>query len=490
MAGYADISDNFTVDPTSDQPAYKQLCDAIRNAILDLSLRSGQKLPASRLLAKDLGISRNTVISAYETLISEGYLQTSRGSGTFVADMPQSAVRIRDTRQMTELPELSRRGKVMGGQPLHGSRSQYVAFYPGYPDLRHFPFAIWSRLLKANTKHASRDLVGYSMIGGHPRLKAAIAEYLGPARGIHCSAEQVIIVSGTQAALDLVARMLLDVGDHFWIEEPGYEGAHSAFVSAGGIAVPLPVDSKGWHFSSDAVPPRAIFVTPSCQWPTSAVMTLEERLKLLELAARHDCWIIEDDYDAEYRFSGRSIPAMRGLDRSGRVIYLGTFAKTIFPSLRIGFIIVPEALVESFTHAVNSTGQHPPQLMQLTLADFLERGNLSAHLRRMRSLYRGRKEHFAEQVETQLSDWIELQPSTGGIQMVAFLRNDILDTKLKAVAMKRNVQFRRLSPLYRHSMPSQGMIFGYAASDEAECRTAVRALQATFREMEGEASAI
>jgi len=486
MGRHSDVPlDLLAVDPGSGQPAYKQLCDAIRAAILERKLRAGLRLPASRLLAKDLGISRNTVISAYETLLSEGYLETRQGSGTFVANLPQSAMRIRDTQQQTTLPSLSRRGMVMASQPIHHSRSAHVAFYPGYPDLRHFPFAIWSRLLNANMKHASRDLIGYSMTGGHPRLKAAIAGYLGASRGMNCAPEQIIIVSGTQAALDLVARMLLDVGDHFWIEEPGYEGAHSAFVCAGGVPIPLEVDGKRWHIRDDAIPPRVMFVTPSCQWPTGAVMTVEERLTLLELAARHDCWIIEDDYDAEYRFRGRPIPAMHGLDRSGRVIYLGTFAKTIFPSLRIGFIVVPEPLIEGFTHAVNITGQYPPQLMQLTLADFLEQGSLSAHLRRTRGLYRARKQYFAEQVEEHLSDWLALQPSDAGIQMVAHLRKEMDDAELKAVAMQRNVQFRRLSPLYRHTRPRQGMICGYAASDEAECRTAIRALQSAFAQMDG-----
>ncbi|MEO1103344.1 MAG: PLP-dependent aminotransferase family protein [Pseudomonadota bacterium] len=488
MARHTDVPlDILAVDPSSPLPAYRQLCDAIRSAILERKLRSGLRLPASRLVAKDLSISRNTVISAYETLISEGYLETRRGSGTFVASLPESAMHIRNSQTVSTHPGLSRRGMVMGKQPLHMSQSPQVAFYPGYPDLRQFPFAVWSRLVKANVKHASRDLIGYSMIGGHPRLKSAIAHYLGAARGIECSPEQVIIVTGTQAALDLVARMLLDPGDHVWIEEPGYEGAHGAFVGAGGVPVPLKVDGGGWQFPRDAMPPRAIFVTPSCQWPTGAVMTLEERLTLLKIAAAQDCWIVEDDYDAEYRFRGRSIPAMQGLDRSGRVIYLGTFAKTIFPSLRIGFIVVPEKLVASFTHAVNITGQHPPQLMQLTLADFLEQGSLSAHLRRTRSLYRARKEYFIEQVEAHLSPWLTLAPSDAGIQMVARFRGAFDDGDVKAAAMLRHVQFRRLSRLYRHSTPHQGMICGYAASDEAECRTAVRALQNTLHQLDSSA---
>lgn len=483
MARRSDVPiDILAVDPALDLPAYKQLGSAMREAILDGKLRSGQRLPASRVLAKDLTISRNTVISAYETLLSEGYLETRHGSGTFVANLPQSAIKIRESQHKTQLPSLSRRGRVMGSQPQRGSSSPHTTFHPGYPDLRQFPFSIWSRLMKANMKHASQELIGYSMIGGHPRLKSAIAGYLAAARGMKCSAEQIIVVSGTQAALDLVGRMMLDVGDHFWIEEPGYDGAYSAFVSAGGRPVPLEVDRQGWHFRQDAAAPRVIFVTPSCQWPTNAVMSIDERLTLLELAARHDSWIIEDDYDAEYRFRGRPIPAMHGLDRSGRVIYLGTFAKTIFPSLRVGFIVVPEPLIDAFTRAVNITGQYPSQLMQITLADFIEQGSLSAHLRQMRSLYAQRQRYFKQQVEASLLPWLDVQPSNAGIQLVAHLHNGIDDGDVLEAALQRNVQFTRLSSLYRHSAPKQGLICGYAASDEAQTRTGIRALKLALQQ--------
>ena len=457
--------DMIVIDPASTVPAYRQLYGALREAILNGRLPTATRLPASRVLAADLKVSRNTVISAYETLLAEGYLDSRHGAGTFVADLPESARRIRETTNNAALPDLSERGRLMASQLLHGPRRNQIAFHPGYPDLRQFPFAAWSRLIAANLKHADTDLIGYTMIDGHPTLRAAIAEYLAVARGVKCDPGQIIIVSGTQAALDLIGRLLLDPGDHFWMEEPGYLGASAAFSSAGGRPVPMPVSRDGWRFPADGPPPRLVFITPSCQWPFGAVMQLEDRLKLLELAARHDSWIVEDDYDSEYRFRGRPIPALHGLDTSGRVIYVGTFAKTIFPSLRIGFIVVPTALARGFTHAVNTTGQYPPQLLQKTLADFIADGGFANHLRRMRNLYAQRKRAFADLSRELLSDWLDIEPADAGIQMVATLKDGLDDTRLLDATSRRGIGFTPLSALYRQSPPRHGAIFaGYNGS--------------------------
>ncbi len=475
----------ITLDPSSDVPVYRQLYQTLREAILDGRFKAGMRLPASRVLASDLKIGRNTVISTYETLLSEGFLEARHGSGTFVANLPQSAMRIRDETRFTSLPALSRRGLLMAAQPQYGTEFGPTAFHPGYPDLRHFPYAIWSRLIRANLKRANTDFGGYSMIGGHPSLKESIADYLAVSRGVTCDPDQIIIVSGTQSALDLIGRLTLDPGDHFWIEEPGYQGAYGALLSAGGQPVPIPVDARGWTFDPDAVLPRLIFVTPSCQWPTGAVMQMDDRLNLLELAARNDSWIIEDDYDSEYRFRGRPIPALHGLDRSGRVIYVGTFAKTIFPSLRIGFVVVPKSLAGAFTRAINLTGQYPSQLLQMTLADFIKEGAFATHLRRMRGLYAKRHRYFAAQCRQILSPWLDLQPSDAGIQMVATLKEDLDDNAVQEAALKRSVRFTPLSTLYRHAVPKQGMIFGYAASDGAQTRQGLRQLRAALTEVGG-----
>lgn len=468
------------VDRNASEPAYRQLYQNLRAAILDGRLTAGMRMPASRMLAGDLKISRNTVIATYDMLLSEGFIEARRGSGTFVASLPESARRVREQASESKLPSLSERGKLMAAQPQFGAKFGQIAFHPGYPDLRQFPFPIWTRLMAANAKRASTDLVGYSMIDGHPELKQVIAEYLAVSRGVQCEPSQIIIVSGTQAALDLIGRMLLDPGDPFWIEEPGYQGAYGAFLGAGGKPVPVSVTNNGWHFT-DGPSPRLIFVTPSCQWPLNRVMQMDNRLKLLEIAAQRNSWIIEDDYDSEYRFRGPPVPALHGLDRSGRVIYVGTFAKTIFPALRIGFIVVPKSLSEKFTKAVNMTGQYPSLLLQLTLADFIRNGAFATHLRRMRNLYSKRKRYFADECRQMLGDWLDLPRSDGGLQMVATLKIDADDKDLLDAALKRSVRFMPLSTLYHHTPPRQGMVLGYAASDEAQIRHGLRQLEAVLQ---------
>ncbi|MEO1093160.1 MAG: PLP-dependent aminotransferase family protein [Pseudomonadota bacterium] len=462
-------------------PAYRQLYEKLRAAILDGRLRGGVRIPSSRVLAMDLQISRNTVISTYDTLLSEGFLESRRGSGTFVADLPRSAERARRQAGGSKLPSLSARGRLMADQPQFGANHGQITFHPGYPDLRHFPFPVWSRLMTANVRRANQELIGYSMIDGHPELKQAIVEYLAVSRGVQCEPAQIIVVSGTQAALDLTARLLLDPGDHFWIEEPGYQGAYGAFLGAGGRPVPIPIRSDGWAFPSGPAP-RLVFVTPSCQWPLTGVMQMDDRLRLLQLASEHDCWIIEDDYDSEYRFRGHAIPAMRGVDGSGRVIYIGTFAKTMFPALRIGFMVVPRALAADFTRAVNMTGQYPSLLLQLTLADFIRTGAFAAHLRRMRSLYAKRKRYFADECRRMLAPWIDLPRSEAGLQMIATLKFECDDQQLLDAALRRSVRFIPLSTLYRHTPPRQGMILGYAASDEAQIRHGLRQLRAVLQD--------
>ncbi|MCG8509357.1 MAG: PLP-dependent aminotransferase family protein [Rhodospirillales bacterium] len=476
--------DIVSIDRSSGVPVYRQLYQTLREAILDGRLKTGTRLPASRVLAGDLGISRNTVISTYQTLLSEGFLEARHGSGTFIANLPQSAMRIREQTHLTPLPALSRRGRLMATQPQEGASFGQIAFHPGYPDIRQFPFSIWSRLSSGNLKRNNTEFAGYSMIDGHPRLKSAIAEYLAVSRGVKCDPSQIIVVGGTQAALDLIGRVLLDPGDHFWIEEPGYQGAYGAFLSAGGHPVPVPVSRRGWTFDENAVSPRLIFVTPSCQWPFGAVMQMEDRLRLLELAAARDSWIVEDDYDSEYRFRGRPIPALHGLDNSGRVIYVGTFAKTIFPSLRIGFIVVPKSMAEGFTRALNITGQYPSPILQMTLADFIAQGAFATHLRRMRGLYAKRQRYFAELCRELLSDWLEIQPSDAGIQMVSLLKPGLDDRQVLEAALRRSVRFMPLSSLYHHAEPRQGLVFGYAASDEHQIRKGLRQLRSALIEVE------
>lgn len=480
------LMDMLVLDRLSAEPLHRQLYDFLRRHILEGRLTTGTRLPATRALANDLAISRNTVLAAYDALLAEGYLESRTGSGTSVAKLPQDAMRTRTQPGTLKLPPLSKRGLRITTQPRDRMTPGRIAFHPGYPEIETFPFATWSRLLSAHARYPKEDLFGYYHAGGHPRLKSAIADYLAVSRGVVCTPEQVIVMTGAQAGLDLIGRLLMDEGDFFWIEEPGYLGASNAFSSAGGRSVPLAVGPNGWTFDTAGRPgPRLIFVTPSCQWPLGLVMQMEERLKLLQIAERLEAWIIEDDYESEYRLRGRPIPAMQGLDRAGRVIYVGTFAKTMFPSLRIGFVVVPEKLIEGFEHAAAITGQYPPLHLQVALADFIREGFFAAHLRRMRRLYKKRQAAFIEACRDQLHPWLELDEIDAGMQLVGRFKCSLDDGDLHAAAHRRGADFSRLSVQYQHFAPEQGAMLGFAGVNEADAQTGVTRLREAFEDLVG-----
>jgi GntR family transcriptional regulator/MocR family aminotransferase len=276
----------------------------------------------------------------------------------------------------------------------------------------------------------------------------------------------------------------MDPGDHFWLEEPGYLGAYSAFVAAGGRPVPLPVGPDGWRLDEGGRPaPRLIFVTPSCQWPLTLVMPTDVRLGLLRLAEAHNAWIIEDDYDSEYRYRGHPIPAMQGFDDAGRVIYVGTLSKTMFPALRVGYLVVPRPLVECFKTAVKIGGQHPPLFVQLALADFISRGFLASHLRRMRRLYARRQRDFVAACRDRLDRWLTVKEADTGMQVLGRLRQPHTDAEVHAAALRHGVDFSRLSVQFWHSAPEQGMLLGYAGIPQDQAREGVERLRAAFEEL-------
>ncbi len=482
-------SDMLVLDRDASVPMHRQLYEKLRADILAGHLKADTRLPPTRLMAEDLGVSRNTVITTYDTLLAEGYLESRSGSGTWVATLPADAVTARNVVGRTDAPSLSTRGNRMANQPRDRTIPGHIAFHPGYPEIKGFPFSTWARLLKRHTRYSQEDLYGYHWVTGHPRLKASIAEYLQASRGVDCDAEQVIVVNGTQAALDILARVLVDEGDVCWMEEPGYIGAQNALLSAGARLEPLRVGSAGWMLDDETLsPPRLIFVTPSCQWPLGCVMRMEDRLRLLQVAETHDAWIVEDDYDSEYRFRGRPIPAMQGLDKSGRVIYMGTFAKTLFPSLRIGFIVVPPHLSEGFKRVASNTGHYPSLLLQAALADFISEGYFATHLRRMRRLYSERQKVFVGLCQRHLGDWLSIEENDAGMQLVGRFLYDIEDETLWKAAQKQGVNFSPLSRLFFKNPPDQGAILGYAGIDLKAMREGIACLRASFIEIEANRS--
>lgn len=484
MTGPISPLDVLSIDRTSTIQLHRQLYDALRQYILQGRLSPNGRLPSTRALAEQLQIGRNTVIAAYDQLLAEGYIETKAGSGTRVASHLQppggSALR---PRPHPVLP-LSKRGSVIASQSQPRRLANTTNLQPAFPDTEYFPFKLWSRLIVRNARKRDDDLLGYESFSGHIRLRRALANYLGVARGIDCRPEQIIIVTGAQAALDLLSRILIDENDPVWIEEPGYMGAHNAFLGAGAKIAPLRVGRRGWRLADPALPsPRLIYVTPSCQWPFGTVMRMEQRQQLLGIAEEHRAWIVEDDYDGEYRFTGRPVPALSGLDVADRVIYVGTFGKTLLASLRLGFMVVPVELAEAMNRAVSVTGQFAPLLLQATVADFMEQGYFAAHLRRTRRLYARRQKDFVQLCRNQLSEWLSVVENDSGMQVFARFVTPLNDRKIAHAALSRGLDVQPISINYHHIEPEHGLLLGFAGLNGRQARSAILTLKAVFEDV-------
>ncbi len=476
--------DAVTVDRTLKVRLDRQLYEILRTYILEGRIGVGTSLPATRTLATQLGVGRNTVVAAYDQLLAEGYVEAQSGSGTRVAALMHSSNRSADDSSRADSPRLSRRGDLMASRPQPPRSRGKLNLHPGFPESATFPFSTWARLLARNARRRGDDILSYQSFAGHRGLREAIAEYVAVARGVNCRPDEVIVVTGAQAALDLAARLLLDSGDTVWLEEPGYLGARSAFLSSGAKLAPLRVQKGGWDLANpDMPPPRMIYVTPSCQWPLGAIMSVEERMRLLAIAERHNAWIIEDDYDGEYRFRGKPVSALRGLDHTQRVIYVGTFGKTLFSSLRIGFLVAPPGLAPAFERALSVTGQFAPLLLQATLADFIREGYFTTHLKRMRRLYVRRQAEFVMLCRRELGVWMEVGENDAGMQILGWLKPPLDDQAVADAALQYGVDVQPLSINYLHDTPRQGLLLGFASLSDREMVRAVDGLKSAFRSL-------
>jgi len=460
--------DAVVLDRTLGEALHRQLYRAISQLIKDRVLHAGSELPSTRSFAQDLAVARNTVVAAYDQLIAEGYLHNRPGARPVVVDLPGGPIARSPPAIVLSNSELSQRGQAMMCQPVHHGRPGQVAFHPGMPDSSSFPFGVWSRLLARRANFAGDTLFGTYDVVGLPALREAIAAYLRAARGVRCTAEQVVVTTGAQAAFDLLARLLLDPGDSVWMEEPGYFGAQSAFTCAGAKLEALPVSLEGWQLEPPSPVPRLIYVTPACQHPLGVTMRMEQRLRLLEIAEHAKAWVIEDDFDGEYRFQGRPIPAMQGSDQSSRVIYVGTFAKILFPALRLGYMVLPSILHKRISRALSTTGQFAPLLLQAALADFIDEGFMSQHLKRMRRIYAGRRERFRELCEINLGQRLILLSGESGIQVVGLLEETFDDRQVTDAGLRLGINLAPLSRHFRHGRPRHGLVLGYAACDEGQ----------------------
>src|SRR5215470_17965995 len=487
----------ISINPGASAPLYRQIYDEFRAAILAGRLKAGNKLPPTRELANELGISRNTVMTAYDQLTSEGYIEGRVGSGAWVTsalpeEMLQSRpIPARAPRGSPQRKAISKRGERLVSvlpQVRHQGAGKLLPFRGAFPDLASFPFEVWTRLLAKYSRNPSHDLFGYAHVAGYPRLREAIAAYLRSARAVKCEAEQVIVVPGTQVALELITQMLLDPGDTVLMEDPGYFGVRGVFIRAGARVTPVPVDQEGIRLDvvkKNTDHARMVYVTPSHQFPLGVTLPLSRRLELLEWARGAGAWIVEDDCDGEYRYAGRPLASLQGLDSENRVIYTGTFSKVLFPSLRIGYLVVPPDLEDAFIAGRVMIDLQPATIPQAALADFIEEGHFTRHLRRMRKLYGSRQSLLLEVARAELSGLLEIQQSEAGMHLVGWLPPGVSDMEAARVASKHNVLALPLSAFSLKPATRGALMLGYTAFDEREIRAGVRRLKTALAEVKG-----
>ena len=486
----AEVPAWVVLDPGSGVPFYRQLYEGVRAGILSGRLPPRTRLPSTRAVAAELGVSRTTVVAAFGQLLAEGYLEGRTGSGTFVAPLlPEDLLGVRrtagDGRRATRSGRvLSRRGERISSTPTSVARDRGAprAFRPGIPALEEFPSGVWRKLASRAWRRPQPGLLGYGDPAGYLPLRRVISEHLGPARAVRCEPGQIIIVSGSQQALDLCARVLLDPGDSAWVEEPGYRGARAALTGAGVRPVPVPVDSEGLDVEAGIrLEPaaRLACVTPSHQYPLGMTMGLGRRLELLRWADRSGAWVLEDDYDSEYRYSGRPLEALQGLDTAGRVVYVGTFSKVLFPGLRLGYLVVPPDLVDAFVAARELSDRQPPGVEQAVLAEFIAEGHFVRHLRRTRALYAGRQEILVDEASRHLSGRLDVPSAEAGMHLIGWLPGED-DRKASRLAARHGVEAPAVS-LYGDPPDGRGgLMLGYAAVPEGEIRAGVRRLAETL----------
>jgi GntR family transcriptional regulator/MocR family aminotransferase len=471
----------IAIDRSSDVPLHRQVYDEWRRGILSGRFRNGQRVPSTRELAATLEVARATIAAAYDQLTAEGYLEASHGSGTFVCRrLPEELLRPRQTlaaRPETDTPiRLSRFGVKTAAQPEYAppaARTGWISFAQWRPDLTEFPFAIWQKLLTRHLRGADPRMFDYTAGGwAHAALRQEIAAYVSRSRAVSADAGQVIVVNGSQQALDLCARLLLDPDDEVAIEDPGYQGARQVFEACGARLRPVSVGPEGVNPRSLGRRARVLYVTPSHQFPSGASLSVARRLELISWARRAGAAILEDDYDSEYRYNGPPLPAMQGLAGGAPVIYIGTFSKVMFPGLRIGYVIAPKPLAQAFARAKWLADRQTPMLEQAALADFLREGHLERHIRRMRRLYGRRREVLVESLDRHFGGQATVLGDPAG--MHALVRFEDGDVAARAEAAR--VQIAPSATYYLGTAPANEFVFGFSTLGERTIREGVRRL--------------
>ena len=468
---------------------YRQVYEGYRKAIVDGSLPTGERIPSTRVLALELGISRMPVLNAYAQLLAEGYFESRVGSGTVVSrSLPRRTGKIEpgSTRSRgfnRERRRVSKRClRLLSARGFYSSRG-LGPFTVSQVDFDGFPLGLWNSLVTRHVRIAKAKSLDYGDPMGLKDLREKIAEYLRIARGVRCDARQIMIVSGSQQGLEITARVLLDPGDQVWMEEPGYRFARSVFACSGCTVAPVRVDSEGLNVAAGAKRhgrARAVLVTPSHQYPLGVTMSASRRLQLLDWAESNGAWIIEDDYDSEYRYEGMPVPSLQGLDRNSRVVYIGTFSKVLFPSLRLGYVVIPEDLVEQFLAARFALDIGPATFHQAVLADFIGEGHFARHIRRMRTVYAERRNALVENLRKHFESRVEITGAEAGMHLSVILKG-ISDLDLSLHGARENLWLVPLSSFYLGREAQQGFILGFGSTLPQQIPAAIQKLRALMR---------
>lgn len=465
--------------PKATRPVYKSLYRYVRESINCGECGSGTALPASRKMASALGISRNTVNQAIDMLIADGFLESRPGAGVFVSSTLDNSL-LKSTslskEEGTRTPTISRRASEW----LHVHRDKRVgsnalAFAPGKPALDQFPFDIWARLLSRRWRLTGEKLAMAESVKGYEPLRQHIARHLQVSRGGQCSPDQIIITSGAQQGLDMIARVLWEEGDQVVTDDPSFPGISGVLAGAGVEQISLRVDDEGICLSElkDRQSVKSFLVTPSRNYPLGVSLSLARRMDLLKVARAHEAWVVEDDFDCDFRFDGPPLSSLQSIDPDGRVIYVGTFSRILFPALRLGFIVAPKQLVPAFEAAKSFIDGHSSIVHQAALADFFEEGYFHSHLRRMKKLYQARRAFLADWIERELDDHLTVMPSDGGLHICVIFKQQRNDITFAQKLSENGVTVRPLSPFYKREKKQYGMVMGFAGYGEEELAKAL-----------------
>jgi GntR family transcriptional regulator/MocR family aminotransferase len=472
----------IVLDRASEEPLHRQIYDQWRQGILAGRFRRAERVPSTRELSAMLNISRSTVTQAYDQLIAEGYLESSRGSGTFVCrELPDA---LREARR-AQAPRTVKTPAIRLSRYAEGLNSDFdydpappgfIRFTQWRPDLSLFPISIWRKLVTRRLRSATSELFDYSdESSGYGPLREEIAAYVSRSRAVRCRADQVVIVNGSAQGIDLCIRLLLETGDEVAVENPGYHGAHRIFAGYGARLRPARIDESGIVIGDLSKKARIVYVTPSHQFPTGVAMSLTRRLELLEWSRANRAVVIEDDYDSEYRYSGPPLPSLQGLASDVAVVYIGTFSKVMFPSLRIGYVIAPERLVARLRRAKWLADRQTPVPEQAALTDFIAEGHLERHIRRMRRIYGARREAMVESLERYFGDRVHMRGDAAGMHVLARFEDQAIAQKAEAA----KVQLLSSKRAYLTAAPESEFIMGFSSIGERSIREGIRRLANT-----------